>query len=147
MKKVLKIAIYIYCRVLSFLYSYSTAIKIRKYKTIIHSIWISSEFKKFGKNLSIGTNFVLKGGKYITIGNSVGIGNRGILTAWDSYMGDTFSPEIIIGNMLNEMGRDQSINRNRREFFPPSEFRYFENSISRIVTGLIHHRFMAYLDV
>jgi acetyltransferase-like isoleucine patch superfamily enzyme len=40
----------------------------------------------------------LLGCKYISIGEKVGIGTRSVITAWDNYEGDTFSPEITIGN-------------------------------------------------
>ena len=51
-----------------------------------------------GFDSSIGYPIELRGGKYITIGNCVGIGNRAILTAWDSYKNDSFIPIINIGN-------------------------------------------------
>lgn len=44
---------------------------------------------------------ILKGGKYITIGDNVGIGYRVTLTAWDFQLGETFYPEITIGNNVS----------------------------------------------
>ena len=105
MKVIIKQTIITAIRFFALLYSYSNSNKIKKYKSILFSFWISIEFKESGEHLSIGNNFVLRGGQYISLGNNVGIGNRGILTAWDSYMNDSFSPEIIIGNNVS-IGED-----------------------------------------
>jgi len=48
--------------------------------------------------MNINKPINLQGGKYISIGNNTGIGSYTILTAWDNYMNDKFSPEISIGN-------------------------------------------------
>lgn len=51
-----------------------------------------------GKDSVILSSIHLEGGKYITLGENVGIGNRVDLTAWDTYGSDVFTPEIIIGD-------------------------------------------------
>ena len=64
----------------------------------MYSFWISSDFKAMGKDSIILSSIHLEGGKYITLGSNVGIGNRVDLTAWDNYGSDVFTPEIIIGD-------------------------------------------------
>jgi acetyltransferase-like isoleucine patch superfamily enzyme len=64
----------------------------------IYSVWIAKSFKSFGKDSVIQQNMYLLGGEYIFIGDKTSIGTRAILTAWDKYGLDTFTPKIIIGN-------------------------------------------------
>lgn len=40
---------------------------------------------------------LIKGAKYFSIGGKTKFGKHSILTAWDSYENDTFSPEVKIG--------------------------------------------------
>lgn len=57
------------------------------------------EFKSFGSNSFINPTFrFVCGLKYISVGNSSFIGSHVELTAWDTYKGMKFAPEIIIGN-------------------------------------------------
>lgn len=56
------------------------------------------KFKSFGKKSHLGSHLVLKGEKYISIGDCCFIGNNSILTAWDLYEGQCFSPQISIGD-------------------------------------------------
>jgi acetyltransferase-like isoleucine patch superfamily enzyme len=79
-------------------WSYSTFNKLKKIKRKLHSLWISNEFSSFGKDSTIGYPIVLRGGKYITLGSNISLGERGVLTAWDSYMDESFAPRIIIGD-------------------------------------------------
>ncbi|GAB6011240.1 acyltransferase [Viscerimonas tarda] len=60
---------------------------------------------KFGKNSILHCPIVLLGCKYISIGKNVGIGARAIITAWDEFEEDKFSPQITIGNNVN-IGED-----------------------------------------
>lgn len=55
--------------------------------------------KRFRRNNGIINHpHILKGEKYIIIGNGTTIDNAAILTAWDSYGGESFQPSITIGN-------------------------------------------------
>ena len=98
MKSIIKPIIYYFCRISANVLSYSLVRKCRNVKSIIYSFWISSEFKVMGKDSFILSSIHLEGGKYITLGENVGIGKRVDLTAWDTYGRDVFTPEIIIGN-------------------------------------------------
>jgi acetyltransferase-like isoleucine patch superfamily enzyme len=46
----------------------------------------------------IGKNCFLLGGKYIEIGDHTFIGRHGVVTCWDNYMKEKFTPSIKIGN-------------------------------------------------
>ncbi|WP_304609475.1 acyltransferase [Mucilaginibacter sp. X5P1] len=86
------------CKLVAVFFSYSTANKWRSFKTKLHSLWIASEFKTFGKGIVIHYPINLLGGKYITIDSGVSIGKGAALTAWDTYKGYNYEPEISIGS-------------------------------------------------
>lgn len=100
--------VYSLIKIYSCLYSYSFNQYLRVKFTVIYSIWVSLEFKKFGEKSTINFEFTLVGGKYITIGNNTNIGVRSVLTAWDKYNNILFQPEIIIGSNV-AIGDDSNI--------------------------------------
>lgn len=51
-----------------------------------------------GKGLMINKDCYLLGGRYIEIGNNTGISKHAVLTCWDSYEGDKFTPSIKNGD-------------------------------------------------
>lgn len=85
-------------KVLSPIYPYKIKNKTTKMKSKFYTGWISGQFRKVGKRTYIERTLTLTGGKYITLGNSVHIGARGILTAFDKYKSQRFTPSITIGN-------------------------------------------------
>lgn len=69
---------------------------------MIYTFWLTPQFKSIDKSSRIIFPVrLLKGQKYITIGNNTTIGSNCVLTAWDKYGNDTFNPEIIIGKNVN----------------------------------------------
>ena len=54
--------------------------------------------KSFGKNGTMQASFIFINPKYITIGNNFSSLYNLRIEAWDEYMGEIFTPEIIIGN-------------------------------------------------
>jgi acetyltransferase-like isoleucine patch superfamily enzyme len=84
--------------IFSTIFPYSLSLLIKRVKTRIYSSWLQREFKSFGSKSVVGRNLYLRGGKHIEIGTSCRIGKNGVLTAWDKYETDTFSPQIKIGN-------------------------------------------------
>jgi len=42
-----------------------------------------------------------RGEKYFTIGRETNFGKLAVLTAWDSYQGDSFTPQVTIGEDCN----------------------------------------------
>lgn len=107
-KKYILLVVKYFSRMIKFFYSYSTLLRLQRIKTKLYTYWISNEFKSFGKNSLINLQIILRGGKYITIGNNTGIGLRGVLTAWDSFDGVSFNPEIVIGDNVS-IGEDSHI--------------------------------------
>ena len=60
------------------------------------------KFKSFGEKTIIRPTFnYLLGAKYISIGDFSKIGKNVILSAWDKYKNQNFTPEITIGNHSN----------------------------------------------
>lgn len=97
-KNIIKYCMKITCMIFSFFYSYSISKKVKIFKTRLYTLWISSEFKQVGENISIGCSMNLVGGKNIRIGNNVWIGERILLTALQNYLENAYIPEISIGN-------------------------------------------------
>lgn len=97
-KRICKIIVQIIFRISSFVYSYTLHCKVINLKKIMYTYWINKEFKSFQENSIISYPLHLIGGKYISIGKGVGIGSNGTLTAWNKYKGNSFKPEIFIGN-------------------------------------------------
>ena len=73
--------------------------KLAAIRRIIYSGYVSSKFRNFGKNTVIDYDQVLiRGEKYIEIGADCYIGRGGQITATDTYCGERWTPEIIIGD-------------------------------------------------
>ena len=67
----------------------------------LYSFWLTREFKKTGENLNISYPMYLLGGKYITVGECFGCDQRLRLDAYDTFLGDKFTPQIKIGNNVS----------------------------------------------
>ena len=108
MKKIILSIIKFFCKLISIIFPYNYVMRYQSFLTTLHTYWISNEFKNIGENSTINYPIVLKGAKYISIGNNTGFGKRGILTAWDAYLNDNFNPIINIGNFTS-IGEDYHI--------------------------------------
>lgn len=67
----------------------------------LYSIWQSQEFNKTGEFYHICYPLYLNGGKYIKLGESFSCDQRLRLEAFDKFHGETFRPEIIIGDNVS----------------------------------------------
>ncbi|RXM42304.1 DapH/DapD/GlmU-related protein [Flavobacterium sp. YO12] len=90
----------IFINVISFFFSFSTSIKLVNRFNLLYSFWIKKNFKK-AENLNISYPIYLKGAKYITVGENFDCDQRLRLDAIDEFLGEKFSPEIIIGNNVS----------------------------------------------
>lgn len=63
----------------------------------LRSSLIHKEFICIGSNVSFEKSIEIVGTKYICIGSNVSFGKNCILTAWEEYYDDKFSPNINIG--------------------------------------------------
>lgn len=107
MKKIVKNILYYFSRFIAIIWSHSVSVKYRLFLLKLHSFWITPEFKSLGSSY-IGYPIVLKGGKYISIGDNTGLGKRGVLTAWDTQKDVNYNPCINIGNNVS-IGEDYHI--------------------------------------
>lgn len=74
-------------------------IQCDKVRRMIYAGYCSSRLKKMGKETIIEPYMLgLTGGKYISIGDNCYIDKCVQISAWNSYQGQKFSPEITIGN-------------------------------------------------
>lgn len=97
-KRAVRYGIKLLCNVAALIWSYDASVAFHRFKTKLYTTWLSKEFKSFGEHAAIGCSINLRGGNYISIGDNVGIGKRTILSAYDFYRGQSFDPEIFIGN-------------------------------------------------
>lgn len=70
----------------------------KKILNYIYSAVIRMGFKHVGKNFFIESPAILRGGKYISIGNDFYCFGRLRMEAYDKHNGHTYQPEIVIGN-------------------------------------------------
>lgn len=97
-----------FCKGVNLIISLSLIKRIRDFRTLFYSYWLASEFKSVGQFLSIKYPIELTGGKYICLSNRVSVGRRSILSAWDKYGVDCFSPQIVIGSN-SSLGEDSHV--------------------------------------
>lgn len=65
-------------------------------KNAIYSSWMSLKFRRKHLRFTHPVNYV-RGTQYFNIGEMTGFGRCAVLTAWDSYDEDSFSPQVSIG--------------------------------------------------
>lgn len=63
-----------------------------------YSCWIINEIAFVGKHSHIGRLRLFRGGQFISIGSYTNIGCQSVLTAWDEYADEQFTPSIRIGD-------------------------------------------------
>lgn len=88
-------------RILYCLFRYSWSQKIILLANTIYTAWIINEFRKTGKGVIFYYPLSIVGGKYITIGSNTRIGKHSVVTAWNSYEEQHFSPVLSIGRDCN----------------------------------------------
>lgn len=67
---------------------------------IYYSIWISTKYKFFNCNFNYPINLIL-GAQYFKVGTNTCFGKFLVLTAWDQYESENFSPKVNIGENCN----------------------------------------------
>ena len=80
------------------IYGYRTRQLVRIFRKRAFSFSIAKQFLLFGKGASLYQDVVLVNPCYVSIGNGSSLGERAVVTAWDCYENDRFTPEITIGD-------------------------------------------------
>lgn len=96
-KKILGVFIAIWVKLYSFSFSEIVHFRIDQ----LYTMWIRYEFAEIGDGAHIAKPLYLHGGKHIKIGSNFICSHRLRLDAFDVFLGDKFSPEIIIGNNVS----------------------------------------------
>ncbi len=73
---------------------------IQQYNSSVYNIWICQKFKCHECRFGYPTNYI-NGTQYFTIKERTRFGRFAVLTAWDKYEDDTFSPSVRIGENCN----------------------------------------------
>lgn len=100
-KNTLKIVIFLFSSILTFFISPYVIKIINKIKNILFASIIKKSFNKVGKNFYIESPCIIKGGKYIVIGNNFRALSRVRIEAIDFHNGKKYFPEIIIGSNVS----------------------------------------------
>ena len=75
---------------------------IKSFYTLVYSYWICKGLKNsVGGGIKIQPHSILRGGKYISIGNKSSLGSHAVLTAWDNIRGKKYTPSIEIGDNVS----------------------------------------------
>lgn len=74
--------------------------KFYVFRKIVYSKWVGCKFRNLNLSFDRPVNFLL-GTQYFRIGDKTRFGKFAVLTAWDFYEGDHFSPEVSIGKNCN----------------------------------------------
>ncbi len=100
MKNTISKIIFILAKCCSYIISYSHLSTIwRILQRTWYSGYLAREFNSFGEKSWIQPSAAhICGQKHISIGSHCVFGKNIQLTAWDKYNGQTYSPQIIIGN-------------------------------------------------
>ncbi len=97
MKHILKRAIGLCSYLFYNIFNYESLTYIQRAKSLFYANWIKHSFKN-KKGFFIEGDLTLKGAKYISIGINTTVGKHSILTAWEKYNDQSFTPTISIGN-------------------------------------------------
>lgn len=112
MKKLAKRTLAYLIRRISFVYTYSLSLRLKRYRNTLYTMWIRNFLGKLGEKSSIHYPCSLQGGgsSRISIGSNTCIHSHCILGCWKKYIvhnvdgtqfEQQFEPEIIIGNDCN----------------------------------------------
>ncbi|CAA9203703.1 2,3,4,5-tetrahydropyridine-2,6-dicarboxylate N-acetyltransferase [Flavobacterium bizetiae] len=71
---------------------------LRSVFNYFYTIWIRNGLNSLGNGSSLSRPIYLSGGKYISIGHNFKCDQRLRIDAIDEFLGDNFSPKIIIGD-------------------------------------------------
>ncbi len=82
------------------LFPYREKGKLRSIGSYLFTGRVLKRMRSADKHMVITPPMRLSGGKYITIGEGCVFGCHGVLTAWDRFMDDTFTPSIEIGDRV-----------------------------------------------
>lgn len=102
MSKMVKVKIkqLLFCagRLFAYIYPYGLSRRFHSLYAKLYTGWLSKEFRHFGHSYIAPRVFLLEGARYIRVGDDSFLGEHIELTAWDSFQGKKYSPEISIGN-------------------------------------------------
>ena len=106
MKKIIKLLIQI---IIPYIIPHQLFKFGHRVRILIYTSYVSNGFCHFGKNSQILPSFrELRGEQFISIGDFCQIRDNVKLTAWSNYRGQSFDPQIIIGDGCS-IGADSHI--------------------------------------
>lgn len=101
MKQIIKKSVFKILYFFSCIFSRSLSSKLSLRFNQLYSMWLLREFKAVGEDFLVSYPLYLHGGKHISIGAGFSCQKRLHLHAFEEVLGDTFTPEIKIGNHVS----------------------------------------------
>jgi len=83
---------------ISRIYSYNLASRLKHFRSVFYTAWLRRNFKYIGDNVFIAGDLYLKSANCITVKENTIFEKHCILTAWESYGKQLFTPQILIGS-------------------------------------------------
>lgn len=78
----------------------SQSSRLSQAQALLYSYWMCCRFHCVDCSFIYPINY-RRGCRYFSIGTNCSFGKLAVLTAWDSYQGDTFTPQVTIGENCN----------------------------------------------
>lgn len=103
MKEIVISIFSVICWLWSRVYTYNFSLWLKKKRNLLYTLWLKNFLDHTGNHLLIEKPCILQGGglRNIRIGSFVWIQSHTIIGCWTEYMGQKFTPSIIIGNNCN----------------------------------------------
>lgn len=113
MKKVLKNCLSFIVSIVSYIYTPFIVSYLNSFCAYIYTSWLKRHFKYMGKGAAFAGDVQLKSAHCIFIGEETSFAKHCILTAWEKYMDQSFTPDITIGkdSHFGEYNHITSINK------------------------------------
>lgn len=94
---ILEFIAFVFGKIFGVIYDYRFQQRVKFFSNKIFSYANAKQFQQFGKGACVAHNVVLVNPRYISIGDFSSVGERTVMTAWDRYEDECFTPSIIIG--------------------------------------------------
>lgn len=112
-KKLLDNILYLFSRLLYAIYGYHLHLFLKRCRKALYSQWVRQAFAECGRQVRFGGFRYLREPDKIFIGNHVSMGENVVLELYSSYLQQTFSPVLTIGDnsSVGDDGHITCINR------------------------------------
>lgn len=98
MKKQVKYILSVIVGITGEVYTYDLYLRLKRYREKVYSRWLRCYIGNIGQSVTFGRGMRLHLPQYFSIGSNCVFGDHCMLSAWDKYNGETYTPHVEIGN-------------------------------------------------